>query len=86
MGSVLVSSVGMYGNIRGWFIPTSMHPFAVGVGSIVKKPAVIEEKVAPREFLHLTLLLDHDVTDGAQMARFVRELGQKIENPEPLAL
>lgn len=81
MGSVLVSSVGMYGQISGWFIPTSVHPLAVGVGSIVSKPKAVEREIKIREILHLTLLMDHDVTDGAQMARFVKTLQQAIEKP-----
>ncbi len=78
MGSVLVTSVGMYGTVHGWFIHSSMHPLAAGLGSIVKKVAVVREKMEFREFLHLTLLLDHDVTDGAQMARFVSQLQKNI--------
>lgn len=79
MGSVLVSSVGMYGKISGWFIPTSVHPLSVGVGSIVSKPRITDGKIIPRDILHLTLLMDHDVTDGAQMARFIRRLQEHIE-------
>ncbi len=79
MGSVLFSSVGMYGKISGWFIPSSVHPLAVGVGSVVSKPKVINEKIEVRDTLHLTLLMDHDVTDGGQMARFVNALQELIE-------
>lgn len=84
MGSVLVSSVGMYGKISGWFIPTSVHPLAVGIGSIVPKPVVVDKEMTIREILHLTLLMDHDVTDGGQMTRFIKELQQGIETAENL--
>jgi pyruvate/2-oxoglutarate dehydrogenase complex dihydrolipoamide acyltransferase (E2) component len=84
MGSVLVTSVGMYGKISGWFIPTSVHPLSVGVGSIVSKARVINSEVVPRDILHLTLLMDHDVTDGAQMARFIKAFQQAVEQAEGL--
>jgi pyruvate/2-oxoglutarate dehydrogenase complex dihydrolipoamide acyltransferase (E2) component len=84
MGSVLVSSVGIYGKISGWFIPTSVHPLSVGVGSIVSKPKVIDREIIPRDILHLTLLMDHDVTDGGQMARFVKALQQAVEQAQGL--
>lgn len=86
MGSVLISSVGMYGKISGWFIPTSVHPLAAGIGSIVPKPVVIDGEIKVREILHLTLLMDHDVTDGGQMSRFIRKLQQGIETAENLIL
>ncbi len=79
MGSAVVTSVGMMGQVRGWFIHSSVHPVSFGIGSIIKKPAVVDDEVAIREFLHMTVLIDHDVIDGAPMVRFVKELVEHIE-------
>ena len=80
MGNVAFTAIGMMGKVNGWFIPTSVHPVCFGIGSIIKKPAVIDNKVEIREMLNMTILLDHDVIDGAPMARFISDLSKNIEN------
>ena len=79
MGSIIFTSIGMFGEVRGWFVHTSVHPLGFGAGSVVKKPAVVGDKIEIREFLHLTVLLDHDVVDGVEMAKFVARLSESIE-------
>ncbi|MBN1821503.1 MAG: 2-oxo acid dehydrogenase subunit E2, partial [Prolixibacteraceae bacterium] len=80
MGSVMVTSVGMFGKVKGWFIPTSVHPLAFGLGAITEKPGIIKGVVMPREYLYLTVLMNHDVVDGAPMARFINKLVKNIES------
>jgi pyruvate/2-oxoglutarate dehydrogenase complex dihydrolipoamide acyltransferase (E2) component len=50
------------------------------VGGIARKPAVIEERVEPRDMLDLTVAFDHDVVDGGPAARFVKRLVELIES------
>lgn len=80
MGSVMLTSIGMMGRINGWFIHSSIHPLSFGVSSIVQKPWVVEGEVTVREILNMTILVDHDVMDGAPMARFIDYLSQSIES------
>jgi pyruvate/2-oxoglutarate dehydrogenase complex dihydrolipoamide acyltransferase (E2) component len=80
MGSVMISSIGMMGRVNGWFIHTSVHPVSFGVGSIIPKPWVKDGSVTIREILNMTALIDHDVMDGAPMARFFAKLTQNIES------
>ncbi|HPR17004.1 MAG TPA: 2-oxo acid dehydrogenase subunit E2 [Candidatus Cloacimonadota bacterium] len=80
MGNVAVTSIGMIGNANGWFLPISVHPVCFGIGKIMKKPVVIKDQIEIREMLNMTVLLDHDVADGAQMARFISKLSSNIEN------
>jgi pyruvate/2-oxoglutarate dehydrogenase complex dihydrolipoamide acyltransferase (E2) component len=79
MGSVIVTSLGMFGQIPGWFVHYSIHPLAFGIGAITKKPAVVDDQIVARDFLHLTVLMDHNVVDGAYMARFVADLCRRLE-------
>ncbi len=79
MGNVGLTSIGMIGNVSGWFIPSSIHPICFGVSSVVKKPRVINDVVVIRDVLNMTVLLDHDVIDGAPMARFISDLSGNIE-------
>ena len=84
-GTVVVTSVGMFGKGGGWgigFLPT--HNLGITVGGIHQKPGVFEGKIAIREYLNLTLSFDHDIIDGAPAARFARILTDMIESGEVL--
>jgi len=80
MGNVSVTSVGMMGRVNGWFIHNSVHPISFGIGSVIKKPLVVNDEISVREVLNATILLDHDVIDGAPMVRFMKDLAKNIEN------
>lgn len=80
MGNVAFTSIGMAGKVNGWFIPISVHPICFGISSIIKKPTVIDDSIEIREILNMSILVDHDVIDGAPMARFISELSKNIEN------
>jgi pyruvate/2-oxoglutarate dehydrogenase complex dihydrolipoamide acyltransferase (E2) component len=84
MGNVAVTSLGMMGRINGWFIPISVHPVSFGIGSIIKKAVVINDEIKVREILNMTILLDHDVIDGAPMVRFIKDLTIRIENGDEI--
>lgn len=79
IGNVAVTSLGMYGKINGWFIPISIHPICFGIGSVMKKPVVKNDKIEIRDIMNLTVLIDHDVIDGGSMARFISALNRNIE-------
>ena len=54
----------------------------LGIGRIIKKPAIInEDKISIRELAYLSLSYDHRIIDGADAARFLGELTQLIESP-----
>lgn len=80
MGNVSITSLGMYGKINGWFIPISIHPLCFGIGSILKKPVVVDDQIEIREMMNMTVLLDHDIIDGANAARFINQLVKNIGN------
>lgn len=79
MGNVAVTSIGMMGNVKGWFIPVSVHPICFGISSISMRPVVVDDKIEIRQILNMTVLLDHDVIDGGVMARFISDLSANIE-------
>jgi pyruvate/2-oxoglutarate dehydrogenase complex dihydrolipoamide acyltransferase (E2) component len=83
MGTVVVTSVGMFGKVGSggvWGIPIGVHPLVVAIGGIARKPGVIKEAIEIREYLSLTILFDHDVTDGAAVATFVQCFRELLEN------
>jgi hypothetical protein len=51
MGNVIITSLGTIGKINGWFIHKSIHPISFGIGFVIKKPVVINDKIKIREIL-----------------------------------
>lgn len=78
-GTVGVTAVGMFGQRSGWGLTPPMHSLFLVVGGIARKPAMVEDRIEPREILSLTVGFDHDVVDGAPAARFVQRLVELIE-------
>ena len=74
MGTAIITSVGTAGHLSGWIIPKAMHNLCFALGPIVKKPWVVAKRIEIRDILHLTVLVDHDVVDGAPAARFTARL------------
>ncbi|MBN1533316.1 MAG: 2-oxo acid dehydrogenase subunit E2 [Spirochaetes bacterium] len=84
MGTVMVTSVGSAGGVSGWVIPRSVHPLCIAVGSIVRKPGLAKGRVAVREYLPLTIIVDHDVIDGMPAARVLSGVLRKLEEGHSL--
>lgn len=83
-GTFTITNLGMFG--IDTFIPLINPPESaiLGVGRVIKKPIVIEEKVAVRSMMTLSLVFDHRVMDGAQAARFLDTLSTILEKPHIL--
>lgn len=79
MGSVMITTVGMVGHTHGWIVPTSMHPLCLAFGSINEQPVIRKGEIRVGRILHLTVLVDHDVIDGAPAAAFVDDLVRRME-------
>ncbi len=79
MGTVTVTSVGMFARSGGWAIPLGLHAVSIAVGGISEKPGFVGDKVERREYLSLSVTLDHDVVDGAPATRFVSRLVELLE-------
>ncbi|MBE0675507.1 MAG: 2-oxo acid dehydrogenase subunit E2 [Bacteroidales bacterium] len=78
MGNVAITSLGMMGSVNGWFIPRSIHPVCFGISSIIRKPVVADNTICIREMMNMTIMIDHDVIDGAPVARFLNDLSDNI--------
>jgi hypothetical protein len=93
MGTVVVTSMPLTSKSggRGWGIPIAIHPLAVALGAIGRRPSLAEGRgepsrpgetpspPGPREMLSLTVLFDHEVVDGVPVALFLRRLTELME-------
>jgi pyruvate/2-oxoglutarate dehydrogenase complex dihydrolipoamide acyltransferase (E2) component len=79
-GTVGVTAVGMFGQGAGWGIAPMEHTLTIVVGGLDRRPGLVGTRIEPREYLCLTLALDHEMINGAPAARFTRRFTQLIES------
>ena len=79
-GTVLVTSIGMFGTGSGWGIPVPNHTLQLTLGGIAEKPGVVDHKIEIRKYMSVTVSFDHDIVDGAPAARFIQRLKELIES------
>ena len=79
-GTVSLTSVGMFGNGGGWGIPVSNHTLQITLGGVAERPAFVNGQLENREYLCVTISLDHDIVDGAPAARFIQRLKELVES------
>lgn len=57
-GTVGITAVGMFGHSTvGWGLTPGVHSIDLVVGGIQRKPAMVEDRIEPREMLNLTVAL-----------------------------
>lgn len=85
-GTVSVTAVGMFAHGGGFGLtPPTMMSLEVVVGGITQRPRVVGGQVKVRDVLDLTLVIDHNVVDGAPATRFGAMLRDLIESAAVLA-
>ncbi len=81
-GTTYVVSVSGFTDATGFIVPYfegRYRPLAFAIGSVAKKPGVMNSEIKIREYLSLTISINHDLVDGAPAARFIDQLKQRIE-------
>lgn len=78
-GTVALTSVGMFGAGGGWGLPVSNHTLQITLGGIARRPALVHGLLEERQMLCVTISFDHDIVDGAPVARFAQTLKELIE-------
>jgi hypothetical protein len=83
-GSCIITSIAKFGIEEGFIPPTPFCrvPFYICVGSVTKKPAVVDDKVVVQQQLTITATIDHRYIDGAQGGKAVEIFKQYLENPK----
>ena len=82
-GTFTLTNVGGFGNVMGTPIILQPQVAILAVGTIKKKPAVIEtpqgDVIAIRHFMFLSLSYDHRVVDGSLGGSFLRKVADYME-------
>ncbi|MCF8358911.1 MAG: 2-oxo acid dehydrogenase subunit E2 [Prolixibacteraceae bacterium] len=78
-GTIMVTSANAGSSGMLWGVPVASHTLNITIGGIFKKPVKKDESLEEREFLCLTVSVDHDIVDGAPAAQFIRRFLRLIE-------
>ena len=79
LGTVGISAVGMFVKGAGWGIPIPACTLTITVGGIAEKPGVVQGRIDIREYLSITITIDHDIIDGVPAAQFTKRFTELIE-------
>lgn len=83
-GTYTITNVGSFGNVMGTPIINQPQVAIMAVGTITKKPAVIETEhgdvIAIRHKMFLSHSYDHRIVDGALGGMFVRKVADYLES------
>jgi pyruvate dehydrogenase E2 component (dihydrolipoamide acetyltransferase) len=74
-----ITNPGVYGGLMGLPVINQPNVAILGIGAIQKRPMVIEDAIAVRSMVYLTLSYDHRIVDGAVAHQFVGKVKSYLE-------
>ena len=74
-----ITNPGTFGGLMGLPIINQPNVAILGIGAIQKRPVVIDDAIAIRSMVYLTLSYDHRVVDGATAHQFMRRVKERLE-------
>ena len=79
-GTFTITNPGQYGGLIGTPIINQPQVAIMGMGGIKKRAVVIDDAIAIRPIIMLSLSFDHRVIDGATADQFMAEVQKELEN------
>jgi 2-oxoglutarate dehydrogenase E2 component (dihydrolipoamide succinyltransferase) len=75
-----ITNPGVFGGLFGLPVINQPNVAILGLGTIEKRPVVIDDAIAIRSMVYLTLSYDHRVVDGAIAHQFMGHVKHTLEN------
>ena len=79
-GTFTITNYGIYGGLYGLPVINQPQVAILGVGGIHKTPVVVDDAIAIREIVHLTLSFDHRIIDGSVADQFLARIKEMLED------
>jgi pyruvate dehydrogenase E2 component (dihydrolipoyllysine-residue acetyltransferase) len=79
-GTISITNPGIYGSLFGTPIINQPQVAILGVGGIEKRPVVVNDAIAIRPMVYLSLSFDHRVIDGAVADQFMAKLKTRLQS------
>ena len=80
-GTITITNIGVFGVDTGTPILNPGEVGIVALGSIRKKPWVVDDEIVVRQVTTIGATFDHRVVDGDVASRFVQDVASVIEEP-----
>ena len=74
-----ITNPGIFGGLMGLPIINQPNVAILAIGAIQKRPVVVDDAIAIRSMVYLTLSYDHRVVDGAMAHQFMGQVKQRLE-------
>jgi 2-oxoglutarate dehydrogenase E2 component (dihydrolipoamide succinyltransferase) len=75
-----ITNPGVFGGLFGLPVINQPNVAILGLGAIEKRPVVIDDAIAIRTMVYLTISYDHRVVDGAAAHQFMAKIRHILEN------
>jgi len=75
-----ITNPGVFGGLFGLPVINQPNVAILGLGAIEKRPVVIDDAIAIRTMVYLTISYDHRVVDGAAAHQFMARIRHDLEN------
>jgi 2-oxoglutarate dehydrogenase E2 component (dihydrolipoamide succinyltransferase) len=82
-GTFSITNMGSFGNLFGIPVINQPQVAILGIGAITKRPVVINDAIAIRDIVYLSLSYDHRIIDGAYGGQFLERVVHYLENFKP---
>ena len=82
-GTFSITNIGTFGNLFGTPIINQPQVAILGAGAIKKRPVVVDDMIAIRSMMYISLTYDHRIIDGLYGGSFLQRIVQQLENFEP---
>ncbi len=79
-GTFTITNPGIFGNLFGFPIINQPQVAILGVGAIKKRPVVIDDAIAIRSMVYISMSYDHRIIDGALGGMFLQRIVEYLEN------
>jgi len=80
-----ITNPGVFGGLMGLPVINQPNVAILGLGAIEKRPRVIDDAIAIRSMIYMTLSYDHRVVDGAVAHQFMGKIKKTLEEwAEPI--
>jgi pyruvate dehydrogenase E2 component (dihydrolipoamide acetyltransferase) len=80
-GTITITNIGVFGVDTGTPILNPGEVGIVALGSIRKKPWVVDDEIVVRQITTIGATFDHRVVDGDVASRFVADVASVVEEP-----
>lgn len=80
-GTFTVNNPGVFGTMMSMSIINQPNAAILTMDAVVKRPMVIDDAIAIRDMMYMSISFDHRILDGLTAAQFMGSIKRRLENP-----